>query len=684
MYPRHRPRRGVRWLASPVVTDDDRGFDLLDAVALGGATLVGFAGTVALLAAYLGVHSVPVVLIGVLLLSVGFVLLARGRMGAASCRGFAKGSWMVLPALVLAALLLFPGFRYGAGDKDPGIYVLHAQAIADSGELLIERSPLQMAGVFTQDDTDGTQWRGFEPAGDDTTITPSFYHLWPALLATSFDVVGFRTLMIAVPLLGLLAVLLMFSLARRLVPPWVAGVASLLLASNFMQVWQARYPTTEVLAQVLFLAALLGVVAAVQTRAVPLALLAGTLVSVGFLARGEGVLLVMAALLAAGVAVAADVQRRIAGWFGAGVLWLLPLAMYQAYVVAERYTRVNSVPGATTLLAAVLAAAGIAAVGLRWGGVRTGWSRFVEFVGRDRVAFRVRVAASVVAVGLFVVGVIRPAFGEHMVLYLGTPIRSYDEESLHRLALFFGWPALVLMVLGFLWAVWARWSAVRTIVVSLSVGFLVLFLYKARNSPQMMWWCRRFIPSAVPAIVLLAAMSLCAVVVLKPQWRRIGLGAVALVLAFTVVQQTRQSWALRPHDEKGGAYGVALSVAATSGDARGVFLWESGPCCESPVLLFGSPTWIFGHVDSAHLPHEREEWPAFVDNVVAAAGEQPVYLVTSGATPMPTDLPAGLSIELAKRITGGIPVWEERNDVRPQTPRVIGYDLTIYRVTPTA
>ena len=664
------------------MTDDDRGFDLLDAVALGGATLVGFAGSVALLAAYLGVHSMPMVVVGTVLLTVAFVLVARGRMAVARCRGLAKGSWMVLPALLLAAVLLFPGFRYGAGDKDPGIYVLHAQAISDSGQLRIERSEMQMSGVFTQDDTLGTQWRGFEPPGDDTSIVPSFYHLWPALLAASFDLVGFGTLALAVPVLGVLAVLLMFSLARRLAPPWVAGVAALLLATNFMQVWQARYPTTEVLAQVLFLASLLGLVAAVQTRAVPLALLSGTLVTVGFLARGEGVLLVMAALLAAGAAVAADVHRRTALWFGAGVLWLLPLAWYQAYMVAERYTRVNSVPGSTTLLAALVVSAVIAVVGWRWDGISAAWRRLVAVVAREGVSRWIRIVVSVGAVGLFVLGVVRPRLGEHMLLYLGTPIRSYDEESLHRLALFFGWPALVLMVVGFLWAVWARWSAVRTIVVSLSVGFLVLFLYKARNSPQMMWWCRRFIPSAVPAIVLLAAMSLGAVVVLKPQWRRIAMGVVAVVLAFTVVQQTRQSWALRSHDEKGGTHGVALSIAATSGDRRGVFLWESGPCCLSPALLFGSPTWIFGNVDSALLPRERDEWPEFVEQVMAVAGDQPVYLVVDGREEAPDDMPAPLTLSLAKRINGGIPVWEERLDLRPQIAYLSPYDLAMYEVLP--
>ncbi|MEN9644625.1 MAG: hypothetical protein RL238_1294 [Actinomycetota bacterium] len=667
------------------MTEADQRFDVLDAAALGTTLVVALAGGVALLAANLGVHSVPVVLGGVVLLLAVGALLARGRMAGVRISRPSQGWWMVLPALAIAAVLVFPGFRYAAGDKDPGIYVLHAQAISDSGELRIEKSALQLAGVFTQDDTTGTQWRGFEPAPGRSSIIPSFYHLWPSLLATAFDVVGFRALSVAVPLLAMLGVLLIFTLARRLVPSWVAGVSALLLATNMMQVWQARYPSTEVLAQVLFVGSLFAVVVAVQTRAVPFALVAGTLVTAGFLTRGEGVLLVMLTLLAAGVAVAADLHRRVAIWFAAGVVWPLPLAVYQAYVVAKGYSLNNGVPGARTLVAVLVLSAGLGVVG-SWRGLGARqWDRLTGWVARPRVSWWIRVVVSSGAVVLFVIGGLRPLFGLAYGDRNGESIRTFDERSLHRLALFFGWPALVLMLIGFVWAVWAKWSALRSIVVASATAFLVLFLYKARNSPQMMWWGRRFIPSAVPAIVLLAAMALCAVVLLRPRWRRAGTVAVALVLAFTVVMQTMQSWGLRGHDEKGGTRGVALAVAATAGDRRGVYLWEDSACCLSPVLLFGSTTWLIGHADSAYLPDRHDDWGEFLHGVLDAAVplDQPVYVVLDGSDPVPPWLPDSLSFTPVTRITGQIPVWEETTDYRPDEAFRWDYDLIVYEVRST-
>ena len=78
-----------------------------------------------------------------------------------------------------------------------------------------------------------------------------------------------------------------------------------------MQVWQTRYPTTEVLAQVLFLGAAFGLVVSMQTRVAPLALASGFLVTAGFLNRGEGVLMVMLALLGPTVCGAAPAEPAL-------------------------------------------------------------------------------------------------------------------------------------------------------------------------------------------------------------------------------------------------------------------------------------------------------------------------------------------------------------------------------------
>jgi hypothetical protein len=662
------------------MADDANSFDLLDGGALGGTFLVAVVGAWSLAAAYLGIHSLPVVVVGSVVLLALCALLCRGRMGGLRLRWFGAGAWMVLPALLAVLLLSFPGFRYATGDKDPGIYVMHGYSIAHTGELRIPATELQMSGVFTVQDVPGTLWRGFEPrAADSSTIVPSFYHLWSALLADAFDAVGFRALTVVLPLLGVLAALLMFALTRRLAPPWVAGAASLVLATNMMQVWQTRYPTTEVLAQVLFLGAALALVTALQTRVRPLAFASGLLVTAGFLNRGEGVLLVMLALLGAAVAIALGLRRTLAIWFAAGLVVLLPFAWIQAYHVAEIYSTGNNVPSAKVLGLCMAVSVVVAVVGSRVAVLRRWWDALCHALAAPKVARVVRVVISAGVVVGFVLSGLRPLFGDDYFDRNGEIIRSYDERSLHRLALFFGWPVLGLAVVGLLWAIWTRWSAARTIVVTVCLGFLALFLLHARNSPQMMWWGRRFIPIAVPAIVIFAAFSLCAALAMR-KWRTPALVGVALVLLATVAFQTRQSWALRGHDEKGGSYGVALSVAAVAGDQKGVFLWQNGPCCGAPVLLFGSPTWIYGGADSARLPREATDWATFLPPVVAAAGDRPVYLVLNGEGQVPADLP--YLVTQVARITGALPVWEESNVARPSKAITYPYDLVIYKVEP--
>lgn len=86
----------------------------------------------------------------------------------------------------------------------------------------------------------------------------------------------------------MLCVVLTVLVARRIAGAVAAWAAGLLMATNMMQVWQAKYPTTEILSQALFLGALLGVLLALQTRWRWPALVAGLLVSIGYLGRADG------------------------------------------------------------------------------------------------------------------------------------------------------------------------------------------------------------------------------------------------------------------------------------------------------------------------------------------------------------------------------------------------------------
>lgn len=675
---------------SPAAGDDGAAVDAVEAVALGGVLLVATVAVVSLVGAHLGVHSLPMV--G---LTTAAVVIAAAavivRWSPLPITRPGRSAALVLPALLVGALLFFPGFRYATGDKDPGIYVLHASSIAATGEITLAEPPLQHAGAF--DDASGRsmgEWAGFVWDWSDTEVLPSFYHLWPAFMATWFDAMGFGALSVLNPLLGLLCLLLAFAVGRRLAGPLVGGAAALLLATNMMQVWQARYPTAEVLAQSLFLGAALALTVALHTARTPYAVGGGLLVSVGFLARGEGVALVLLAAAAASLAIGLQCRQRLALWFAVGLAVPLPFALYQAYDVAAVYSSRNDVPSFRLVAALLVLAAGFAVLGraTTLGAV----VRRIAVAAQQRLDARgvsaarwVRWACTAVAVGLFLVAVVRPWFGDDYFLYGTDSIRSYDERSLHRLAWFFSWPGMMLALVGLLWVIWSRWNAARVLVVGASLVFLVLFLFHASNSPYLMWWGRRFIPAAVPGVALLIAMSLAPLSTFairraapSPSVQRRAAFATVVLVAICGYQFS-QSVALRGHDEKAGSYGVALLVAGAAEGERGVFLWERGPCCAAAYLLFGSSTWVLGGVESATLPVDPVEYPEYLRQVTAAAPEQPVFVVMSALSALP-DAP-GIEFAEVRRITGSLPVWEEQWDRRPDRAIAYDFDMVVYRVT---
>src|SRR5437764_470829 len=80
-------------------------------------------------------------------------------------------------------------------------------------------------------------------------LIPQFYHLWPALMATSYDVGGNGWLLNMTPFVALLSILAFVLLLRRAVPGRAsipaAVLGGLLLSTSMLEVWHAKYPTTE-------------------------------------------------------------------------------------------------------------------------------------------------------------------------------------------------------------------------------------------------------------------------------------------------------------------------------------------------------------------------------------------------------------------------------------------------------
>ena len=60
-----------------------------------------------------------------------------------------------------------------------------------------------------------------------------------------------------------------------------------------LEVWQAKYPTAEIFGQILFMGTMLGVILAIQMGWRTAAAIAGVLLSLSYLERADGIVLVL-------------------------------------------------------------------------------------------------------------------------------------------------------------------------------------------------------------------------------------------------------------------------------------------------------------------------------------------------------------------------------------------------------
>jgi hypothetical protein len=594
------------------------------------------------------------------------------------------GLTLVAGLALVAGLLFFPGFPYGAGDKDPGVYVEHGIAIARTGSYALNDPVLDQSRIPSVTmSSAGARFPGIwirDRAAQ--RIVPQFYHLWPALLASAFRLGGFTGLVNVAPLAGLLAVLAVALLVRRAFEPagrWAGlvtgSLAGLLLATNMLEVWQVKYQSAEAFTQALIAGGLLAVVIAIRTGWRSAAGVAGLLLGLSFLARPDSLLLL---LIAVGIGCALLVVRRFdqrATWFFAGLAVTLPHALLQAYSFARGYSQANGLP---TLrgLAVVVAVPVALAVAIRVLLPRLG-TGMMRLVNNAEVQRWCGLALALVAGCLLVLGLLRPRlFGPAYIDYNGRIIRSYSEHTMRRLSWFLTLPGLALMWTGLALVVLRRWRAATWVIV-LPTLLLPVYAFDARNSSRLMWWNRRFVPVALPEIVILIAVALTVGLLWTSGRLRWPLRLAAGTLTvFLVAVFLSQSLPLRQHHEFAGTFEITEEIARTAGGRQGVFLWAPAGYM-GPPSLFGSPVWLQEGQISALIGNKPDP-AAYVRSFVHGFPRQPVFVVAQGTAP-PSRMDS-LRLTPVDHIDRKLPMWQESDVQRPSHARTWPVDFTIWRV----
>lgn len=208
-----------------------------------------------------------------------------------------EARWVLVAFLatsVLFVALAFRPFELILGPRDAATYPATAAQIARHGGIVIH-DPLIPTLAETEPEYPERIWSQFfapqhegrfyytfarMPAFfiadmEQGTVVPQFYHLYPTWLAIAFSFLGIKAGLLMTPYLSLLGAIGAFLVARRLFGSRVALMAYLFLILNTLQVWFARYSTSEGATQFLVFLAIFSLLCLEEHKEFFFGLLAG-------------------------------------------------------------------------------------------------------------------------------------------------------------------------------------------------------------------------------------------------------------------------------------------------------------------------------------------------------------------------------------------------------------------------
>ena len=438
--------------------------------------------------------------------------------------------------LVAAGWLFFRPHEYVLGAADAGVYVSLGASIAREGSIVVQDETL--AGLDTalydtllrpmSDNPIAPRYLlpGFyvvgQPPGE---ITPQFYPLHPVWLAVAFGLVAdtgaptteaIRAELLMNGLWATLGALAVYFTVRQFAGWETAALALVALSLTGLQVWFARYPTTEVLTQYMLWSGLFGLGHWLggDRPAKLWALLAGVSLGMAFLVRVDLLVLLpvlglLALWLLAGGSPTTDHRPpATAAWFLVPLGVLVAHSFAHGWLQSRPYFVAHSGLGLRLLQVnwAIPAVAALAAVVFLWLLRRAGPRFLAGYARYRRAALLALIGVTLVfaVYGWF----IRPVVGAPAVredVFSGGAVTLTDHENWRRLGWYLSPVGVWLGVAGTCLLLW-RVNRRTAMVLAIGALFAALYLWTLYANPQHVYVMRRMVPAAVPFFTVAGAV----------------------------------------------------------------------------------------------------------------------------------------------------------------------------------
>ena len=428
---------------------------------------------------------------------------------------------------VAAAVVYFRPHEFIIGGADAGVYVNLGANIARTGSILVhdpllgnldpQLRPALLRAMPPGEAAPFYLLPGFYVTGSQPDlVTPQFFHLHPAWQAVGYTLGGLPAELWITPLWGLLGCLAVYMTVRALWGWRPALLALVALSVTALQVWFARYPTSEALTQFLFWTGAWAVAQWLARKNPPglWATVAGLALGEVFLARVDSYVLLALPLILALWFTLNQSWHRDAVWFFAPFLLMAAHSMAHGLLITQPYFSLLTLTGIKTLLGSAsrrigfaLAGASLAAFALAVIWLRRRPGRREKLSARfDRL---VPVVLSIGAVLVILLALyayfIRPQLDSIRVgnyWYGGGQLPTLDRENLVRLGWYISPVGIALGVAGIAWMIVTQANR-RTAFLLLAGGFFALvYLWKMGANPHQVYAMRRYVPQVLPLFII--------------------------------------------------------------------------------------------------------------------------------------------------------------------------------------
>jgi hypothetical protein len=476
----------------------------------------------------------PLLVAVVALLAVAATVPALRRLDGGRWNRGRVGAWAVLSAVAVFGLRNVS--EAVTTDRDPGLYYLKARLLLDTGTTLAPGTPAFLESPSTSPVTG----LGLYPVPGSTDLYTQFLTGPSALHALGLAVLPVTGAMVVSVLLTWLASVALFELAAPVTGEIAAAGGAAAAALSLAWVHFGRGPYSEPSAAVLLLVGLLLFAAAARVPSTPLGLVAGLVLAAMLACRVDAGLALGPALLGCcAVAARTPARRRVAVATVAGTMTGVLVQYIDGRVLTPGY--LSDLGDEMRLVTVALAGLVVVGLGVLVAGRSAGhgprgvraWERF------QAAAAAAVIGTAVLFVFLWLAGPIALlGSGEEIAGPVrelqqreGLPVEPHDySEALgQRLGWAVGAPLTVAGIAGL--AAGARRVVDREELAPLvlaGIGTATAYATVSAITPDLPFALRRLFPTVIPALALLAALGVHA---LLPQRTAVRLGAALLVVA---------------------------------------------------------------------------------------------------------------------------------------------------------